>query len=160
LSLIGLGLSAGAIGGAEVVGEFIAGWSVDRLGKRPVVITAGCLNVLLTLTIPLTGASLTAAQTAYFALFLFFEITVVGAIPLLTEIVPDARSVVMSLVIAAGALGRATGSWLGPDLFRRFGFGSNGIVAAVLAAIGIVSLALWVRESQRPISTPASIKRR
>jgi len=146
LSLVALGASASVIGGAEIVGELFAGWSVDRFGKRPVIITTGLLNVLVCLVIPLAGGNLTAALAAYFALFLTFEITVVGGIPLMTEIVPSARSVVMSSILAAGALGRALGSWLGPFLFTRFGFSSNGLVSAIITAVATLLLALWIRE--------------
>lgn len=146
LSLVALGASAGVIGGAEIVGELFAGWSVDRFGKRPVVITTALLNALACLLLPLTANNLTAALIAYFALFLTFEITVVGGIPLMTEIVPSARSVVMSSILAAGALGRAVGSWLGPFLFTRFGFSSNGLVSAIITAVAALLLALWIRE--------------
>lgn len=147
LSLVALGASAGVIGSAEIVGELFAGWSVDRFGKRPIIITTGLLNALVCLLVPLTGRNLTAALGVYFALFLTFEITVVGGIPLMTEIVPSARSVVMSSIIAAGALGRALGSWLGPFLFTRFGFSSNGLISAIITAAAALLLALWIRES-------------
>ena len=147
LSLLALGASAGVIGGAEITGELFAGWSVDRFGKRPVVITTGLLNALICLLIPLTGGNLTAALAAYFALFLTFEITIVGGMPLMTEIVPSARSVVMSSIIAAGALGRALGSWLGPFLFDQFGFSSNGLISAIITAVATLLLARWIREA-------------
>ncbi|WP_420645523.1 MFS transporter [Candidatus Leptofilum sp.] len=148
LSLLALGASAGVIGGAEITGELFAGWSVDRFGKRPVIITTGLLNALACLLIPLTDGNLTAALVAYFALFLTFEITIVGGVPLMTEIVPSARSVVMSSTIAAGALGRALGSWLGPFLFSQFGFSSNGWVSAMITAVATLLLALWIREAR------------
>lgn len=146
LSLLALGASAGVVGGAEIIGELFAGWSVDRFGKRPVIIVTGLLNALVCLLIPLTGGNLAAALIAYFALFLAFEISIVGGVPLMTEIVPSARSVVMSSTIAAGALGRALGSWLGPFLFSRFGFSSNGLVSAMITAVATLLLALWIRE--------------
>jgi predicted MFS family arabinose efflux permease len=147
LSLLALGASAGVIGGAEITGELFAGWSVDRFGKRPVVIATGMLNALVCLLLPLTSGNLTAALAAYFALFLTFEVTIVGGVPLMTEIVPSARSVVMSSTIAAGALGRALGSWLGPFLFSRFGFTSNGWVSAIITVVATLLLALWIREA-------------
>ena len=146
LSLLALGASAGVLGGAEITGELFAGWSVDRFGKRPVVIATGLLNSLVCLLIPLSEGNLTAALAAYFALFLAFEISVVGGVPLLTEIVPSARSVVMSSAIAAGALGRALGSWLGPFLFNNFGFSSNGLISAIITAVATLLLAMWIRE--------------
>jgi len=146
LSLTNLGLASGIIGGAEIAGEIFVGWSVDRFGKRPVIITTGLLTALLYAAIPFTSAALTGALITLFILFLFFEITVVGGIPLMTEIVPSARGVVLSTVLAAGALGRATGSLLGPRIWQAGGFVANGLVAAVVMLIAISTLALWVRE--------------
>lgn len=146
LSLLALGASAGVIGSAEIVGELFAGWSVDRWGKRPVIIITGLLNALVCLLIPLSGGNLTAALATYFILFLTFEVSVVGAVPLMTEIVPSARSVVMSSIIAAGALGRAVGSWLGPFLFTQFGFTSNGYASGLITAVATLLLAFWIRE--------------
>ncbi len=148
LSLLALGFSASLIGGAEVLGELSAGWSVDRFGKRPVVILTGSLDVVASLLIPFTSFSLPLALAAYFLLFLFFEITVVGSIPLLTEIVPSARTVVMSSVLAASALGRALGAWLGPVLFSEVGFVGNGIAAAVLMLLAVLDLAYGIREGE------------
>ncbi|NKQ34393.1 MAG: MFS transporter [Chloroflexi bacterium] len=148
LSLLALGFSASLIGGAEVLGEVFSGWSVDRFGKRPVVMLTGSLNVAASLLLPFTDFNLPLALTAYFLLFLFFEITVVGSIPLLTEIVPSARTVVMSSVLAASALGRALGAWLGPALFSEVGFVGNGIAAAVLMTLAVLVLAYGIREGE------------
>jgi predicted MFS family arabinose efflux permease len=146
LSLVALGVSAGLIGLAEAMGEMGTGWAVDRFGKRPIVIIAGLLNALATLLLPFTAGSLALAQVVYFALFLLFEMAVVGSVPLLTEIVPSSRAVVMSAVIAAGALGRVGGAIFGPRLFAEWGFVANGVVAAVMMGTAILILALWVRE--------------
>ncbi|MEW5986814.1 MAG: MFS transporter [Chloroflexota bacterium] len=146
LSLTSLGLASGVIGGAEILGEITAGWSVDRFGKRPVIVVTGLLNALMYLLIPHTEASLGGALAALFALFLLFEIAVVGSVPLLTELVPGARSVVMSMNIAAAGLGRAAGSWLGPELWLRYGFPTLGLASAAVMAVAILILARWVRE--------------
>lgn len=146
LSLATLGLAAGVIGTAEIIGEIFAGWSVDRFGKRPVIIVTGLLNVAMYLIIPYTGYSLSAALASLFALFLFFEITVVGGIPLLTEIVPDARAVVLSMSMAASGLGRAAGAWLGPLIWRQAGLEGTGLAGAICMLAAILILARWVRE--------------
>ncbi|MCP4362735.1 MAG: MFS transporter [Chloroflexi bacterium] len=146
LPLVALGFSAGLIGLAEVTGELTAGWSVDKFGKRPIIISAGILTALTSLIVPLTSHNLTMALIVYFGMFLFFEITVVGGVPLLTEIVPGNRAVVMSSVLAASALGRTLGSWLGPHLFITFGYVGNGVAAAVMMGAAVFVLTLWVQE--------------
>lgn len=154
LGLVALGFSAGIIGLAEATGELSTGWAVDRFGKRPIVITTGFLTAVSIFVLPFTSAALPLAQASYFAVFLLFEMTVVGSMPLLTEIVPSARSVVMSMVIAASALGRVSGAWLGPRLYAEWGFEANGIAAAAMMATAVLILALWVREGVSTESIP------
>jgi predicted MFS family arabinose efflux permease len=154
LSLVALGFSASVIGLAEATGELSTGWAVDRFGKRPIVISTGLLNALAILLLPFVSVTLGAAQVAYFAVFFLFEMAIVGSMPLMTELVPSARAVVMSAVIAAMALGRVAGAWLGPQLFATWGFGANGIAAAVMMGTAVLILALWVHEHKEGWSKP------
>jgi predicted MFS family arabinose efflux permease len=146
LNLTNLGMATGVIGGAEVVGEIATGVAVDRYGKRPVILTAGLLTTIMYVAIPFTGRSLTSALVSLFLLFLFFEMTVVGGVPLMTEIVPGARGVVMSMVLATGGLGRALGALLGPTVWLRGGFGLLGISAGLIMLVSLFLLARWIRE--------------
>ncbi|MCB9419251.1 MAG: MFS transporter [Ardenticatenaceae bacterium] len=146
LSLTSLGLTAGVIGGAEVIGELFAGWAVDRFGKRPIIITTGLLNVLLYALLPVTAVSLTSALITLFLVFFAFETTVVGGVPLLTEIVPRARGVVMSVVMASFALGRTLGTLVGPFVAANFGPTGNGLTSAGMMLLAVLVLARWVRE--------------
>jgi predicted MFS family arabinose efflux permease len=146
LQLSSLGLASGIIGGAEIVGELFAGWSVDHFGKRPVIIVTGLLTALTYLIIPFISQQLASALLALFLLFLFFETTVVGAIPLLSETVPHARGVVMAMVVAFGALGRALGDIVGPRIWASVGLWGNGLAATVVMVIAVIILAGWIRE--------------
>lgn len=147
LSLTNLGIASGVVGGAEITGELFAGWAVDRFGKRPVIIATGLLNALVYAIIPFISNTLFMALATLFVLFLFFEITVVGGIPLMTELVPKARSVVMAMVLAFGALGRAIGSFVGPILWDFGGFFTNGIISAGMMGIAVIILIRWVKEA-------------
>lgn len=146
LSLTSLGLATMLIGAAEMTGEAAAGWSVDRFGKRPVVILAGLLNAGIYLLIPFAGRDLTLALVTLFFLFLTFELAVVGAIPLLTELVPSARTAVMAMSLGAMAAGRTIGSLIGPILWARLGIAGNAILAAVVMVLAVLVLARWLRE--------------
>lgn len=146
LSLASLGLASAVIGGAEILGEMTAGFSVDHFGKRPVIIVTGLLNALAYLLIPHTSVTLITAVLSLFLLFLTFEITIVGGVPLLTELVPSARGVVMAMSLAAGALGRAIGSWIGPLIWQRAGFVGSGTAAAGVMLAAICVLIGWLRE--------------
>mgnify|MGYP001171563646 CR=1 FL=1 len=148
LSLASLGLASGIIGGSEIAGETFAGWSVDRFGKRPVIITTGILNGLLYILIPHTSSSLTAALVTLFFLFLTFEITLVGGMPLMTELVPAARGVVMTMVLAAMSMGRLVGATVGPVIWQRGGFAWSGLASGLLMGTAVLVLFLWIREGE------------
>ncbi len=148
LSLASLGLSAAVIGGAELLGETVAGVAVDRFGKRPIVITTGILTAVFYAIIPFMSSELTPALVTLFVLFVLFEITVVGSIPLMTEVVPGARSVVMSLSLGGAALGRAAGAWLGPMIWAQGGFWMTGLTAAGVMILSVLVLWRWVGEGE------------
>lgn len=147
LSLTSLGIAAAVIGGAELLGETVAGWSVDRFGKRPIIILAGSLNALLYLLLPFTSATLAGALITLFFVFLSFEITVVGSIPLFTELVPQARAVVMSISISAMFVGRTFGSLIGPRVWAAGGFQISGAVWAATMALAVFILVRKVHEA-------------
>jgi len=149
LSLTGLGLATTLIGLAEMSGEATAGWSVDRFGKRPVVALSGVLTAVVFLLVPLSAGSLTTALAALVALFFMFEIAVVGAIPLLTELVPEARGVVMSMSFGAMAAGRTIGSIVGPAVWARAGMWGNSLIAATVMLLAVVVLVRWLREAKQ-----------
>lgn len=148
LTLTGLGFATTLIGLAEAGGEATAGWSVDRFGKRPVVILCGLLNALIFFIIPLSTGSFAGAMAAMIALFFTFEIAVVGAIPLLTELVPSARVAVMSMALGAMAAGRTIGSLIGPFVWDRAGVVGNSTVSAVMMLLAVLVLARWLHEGK------------
>lgn len=148
LSLTSLGFATTLIGLAEMGGEATAGWSVDRFGKRPVVILCGLLNAAIFFIIPFSTGSLVSAMTVMVALFFTFEIAVVGAIPLLTQLVPSARAVVMSMALGAMAAGRTIGSLIGPVVWDRTGVAGNTTISAVMMLLAVLVLARWLREGK------------
>lgn len=149
LSLATLGLATGVIGAAEIVGEVAVGPIVDWLGKRPVIIITGILTGVVYFIIPSISGSLVFALAGLFILFLFFEMTVVGGVPLMTELVPAARGVVMSVVLAAGGLGRAIGALIGISIWKNSGFQVVGLISGAVMIIAVIILYLWVREAAR-----------
>ena len=148
LTLATLGLASAIIGGSEIVGETFAGWSVDRFGKRPIVIALGIMNALLYVILPFTSASLTTALITLFFLFFTFEVAVVGGMPLMTELVPKHRAVVMSVVVAAMSVGRTVGAFTGPVVLELGGFVLSGVVSALVMGTAVFILARWIREAK------------
>ena len=95
--------------------------------------------------IPLTGGRLPLALAGLFFVFLAFEFTLVGSLPLMTELVPSARFRVMSLAAALHSAGRMVGAFLGPRLFF-LGFGWIGLAAALANLAGLALIVFVVRE--------------
>jgi predicted MFS family arabinose efflux permease len=148
LTLTALGLATAVIGAAEVSGELSTAAFIDRIGKRPFIIATGTVTVLMYAIMPFVSVSLITALISLFMLFLFFEMTVVGGIPLMTEIVPTARGVVMSVILAAGGLGRALGAILGPAIWNNNGFKMLLLIAASLMLVAVLILAFTIREAE------------
>jgi predicted MFS family arabinose efflux permease len=82
---------------------------------------------------------------ALFLVYITFEFTIVGTMPLMTELVPEARSRVLSATVAFHAGGRMVGALLGGYLFH-LGFAWNGWTAAALNVIALVLVLALVRE--------------
>lgn len=150
LNLANLGLAAGVIGGAELCGEFLAGWSVDKWGKRRVIIITGICTALAYLVLPLISTGLTIALITLFILFFMFELTVVGGVPLFTEIVPHARGVVLSISVAGFSLGRAGGALIGPSLWDAGGLVGVSLASASLMALAVIVLVRGIAEPEPP----------
>lgn len=146
LSITSLGLATAVIGGAEVTGEMTTAIAVDRIGKRPFVITTGIVTAAMYFLLPNVSVVLVGALISLFVLFLFFEMTVVGGIPIMTELVPWARGIVLSVILAAGGLGRAIGALVGPILWNQGDLQTIGLVSAITMAIATAIMAFWIHE--------------
>jgi hypothetical protein len=117
-----------AHGSAEVVGECWSGpgrpvGQAPRRGRGP----AGQPPHAL---IPFTSGQLSLALGGLFFIFLAFEFTLVGSLPLITELVPGARFRVMSLNGALHSAGRMLGALAGTALFP-LGIVWSGLAAAL-----------------------------
>jgi predicted MFS family arabinose efflux permease len=117
LQIIGLGLVAVFIGFSELGGESLVGLLTDRIGK-PRAIGAGLLlNCLAVLALPFLGLTQAGALLGLCLFYITFEFTLVSSIPLMTEIMPEARATLMAVNIAAISLGRALGALVAHPLY-------------------------------------------
>ena len=138
--LTALGLVAVGIGLAEFGGEALVGVVVDRLGKVRAVTIGLIANCAVSLALAGFGTSLVGAVACLVLFYLTFEFTIVSSMPLMSEILPEARATLLAANMALISLGRAVGAWLSP---RFFEFGSSqGILFNALAAVGFNLLAL------------------
>jgi predicted MFS family arabinose efflux permease len=142
LTVAQLGLSAIAIGVAELIAEGGIAVFSDRLGKRQTVILGLVLSAIAYFLLPFSAGNLNTALAAIFFVYFAFEFAIVASMPLISELDPTARSTVMSTTIASHAAGRMIGALLGGFLFQ-YPFIWNGIVYGVMTLIGI-PLIIWV----------------
>jgi predicted MFS family arabinose efflux permease len=139
LEIAAIGAAAAVIGFSELSGEALVGWLADHLGKQKSIILGLVLNSLWVAALPLAGRSVTGAMIWLFVFFLTFEIAMVSAIPLISEIMPNARATMLSLFFSCASLGWALGAFLAPRFYSLSGFLSVAIAAA---AFNLLALAL------------------
>jgi len=137
LSLAALGLASTLIALAEMTGEGSVLMCADRIGKiRMVGWGLGISAVGYALFAP-ASSSLTLGLLALAATFVAFEITIVAAIPLASEIAPRARSRYLALFMVALGIGRALGDVLGPVLYTWKGIPATALTSAAGALVAL-----------------------
>jgi predicted MFS family arabinose efflux permease len=146
LSLTALGLVSIVISLAEFTAEGAsAGW-VDRIGKRKSVIYGILLNGIAFLLLPKLGGSLTGALIGIFLIYLTFDFSIVSLFPLLSELAPKARGSLMSLNVAAMAVGRLISSLSAVRLWSAAGLLANTIFSALAVMLALLLLITLIRE--------------
>lgn len=133
---------------AEVSGEGVVIGISDRFGKRPLAILALAATGVVYLLLTFAAFNAVAAVVLLFLMYLCFEVSVVGLIPLATEALPQARGLMLTSNVAAISISRAIGTLLGGWLFRAGGFGLNAIIAMILTFAGAALLWRFVDEKR------------
>lgn len=146
LSLVALGVASVAIGLAELVGEGGVLALADRVGKRNMVLIGCTASAAGYVALAGVADDLTLSLIVLVIVFIAFEIAVVSAMPLATEVVPHARARFLALIIVAVSIGRAIGAAVGPLVYRSGGMSLNAVVAAGMMAIAVGLMVRWVRE--------------
>lgn len=142
-----LGLVSIVIAAAEVIGELLVITVSDRLGKRRLTLIGAVGSAAMYALLPQLSFSLPATLVGLFVLFVGFEMSIVSSLPLFTEVLPNARSVMMSSNVAAHSIGRMGGALLGGALLAATG--SVPFIGIVSLALGIGAFALlWWRVSE------------
>jgi predicted MFS family arabinose efflux permease len=147
------GLAVGAIGVisivislAELAAEGTSAGIVDRLGKRRAVLGGLSFNLLTYLVLPLLASSLAGAITGVTLMILAFEFSIVSLIPLVTEVVPEARGTVVALNVATMSLGRIVATLIAPRLWASGGLTANAYMSAGIVTLALAVLWFGVRE--------------
>jgi len=145
LPVAALGLSTTVLGVAELAGEGLVMWLADRLGKRRSIAIGLLASAAAYMLLPFLTRQLALALAGLFFIFIAFEFAIVASIPLMTELVPEARGTVMSGNVAFHSAGRMLGALVGGYLFR-FGFLWNSAASAFFNLIALAVVVLVVRE--------------
>ena len=149
LVLAALGAVTTVIAIAEISGEFVVIGIADRVGKRPLTILTTGVAAACYVVLPSLSESLPLTLVGLFVLFLCVETSIVASIALFTEVLPDARAVMMSANVGAHSLGRLTGGTLGGLLYASdVNFVTMGLLAAGIGAAATVCLWIMVPEAR------------
>ncbi|MGZ5439272.1 MAG: MFS transporter, partial [Candidatus Aminicenantales bacterium] len=109
LKLAALGATAAVIGVAEFGGEGLVVATVDRLGKTRALMIGLAANAAAALVLPLAGRTMGTALAGLALFYLTFEYTVVSMLPVMSEILPQARATLLAFYAASFSVGRAFG---------------------------------------------------
>ncbi len=142
LSLTHLGLASIVVGLAEAGAEVGAALLSDRLGKRRSVLI-GLAGLALTLVaLPwMARLGLLPALLTFALSVMAFEFSIVSYLPLATELAPQARASLLSLLVTAFNLSRILGAWTGSWLWRWQNLtvhAAAGVVCALVAALLLI----------------------
>lgn len=140
LVLTALGTVTIVIAIAEIIGEFVVITIADRIGTKLTSMIGMLVAAIMFAIIPNLTFSLPIALFGIFIMFIGIETAIVASIPLFTEILPNARAVMMSANMGAHSLGRVIGASLGGFIYATTGnnFIVVGIVAGVIGIIAFV----------------------
>lgn len=155
VQIAALGAASAVIGISELAGEGLTMYLADRIGKERSVALGLILSSLFVLTLPWFGSSLAGVFVWLFLFYFTFEIIIVSSLPLISEVLPQARATMMTLYIASLSLGRATGDAIGPWLYQG-GFWLNAGACILLNILAGVALSR-VRISQRNSETKVEV---
>lgn len=142
-TLGGIGVASVVVGLAELSGEAGVLVFADRVGKRRMVAAGLAASGVGYVMLGALGGSLGPGLAALSITFIGFEVTIVSAIPLATEMAPTSRTRYLALLMVAISIGRAAGDAVGPLLYRWHGLVANTTASAFVTAIALAGLLAW-----------------
>jgi MFS transporter, DHA1 family, inner membrane transport protein len=144
-----LGLTTVVIGVAELAGEGLIVLLSDRIGLKRSAMIGSVLAAAGYLLLPFVSRDLTTALLGLFLLFMTFEFSMVSAISLSTEALPEYRATMMAAFYAAAGLGRLIGALLGGLVWLYGGIGAVGIISALATTASLASLIVGLTYQRR-----------
>jgi MFS transporter, DHA1 family, inner membrane transport protein len=139
LKIAALAGASAVIGLSELAGEGMVALFVDRIGKHRAVAIGLVANSGAALLLSVLGHTPIGALVGLFFFYITFEFTLVSLIPMMTEVLPEARATVMAFNVSALSLGRAIGAPLAPFLYH-YGFPIVTIGAVIFNIFALLAL--------------------
>ena len=155
-TLGGIGVASVVVGLAELSGEAGVLVFADRVGKRRMVAAGLAASGVGYVMLGALGGSLGPGLAALSITFIGFEVTIVSAIPLATEMAPTSRTRYLALLMVAISIGRAAGDAVGPLLYRWHGLVANTTASAFVTAIALAGLLAWTAPETDASEAPDS----
>lgn len=141
LRIAALAGASAVIGLSELSGEGLVALTTDRLGK-PRALALGLIgNMLASLLLPFIGRTEVGALVGLFLFYITFEYVMVSHIPLMTEVMPEARATLLSFNVTGHSLGRMIGAFLATVIYERLGFFPVALTAILFNAFALLALA-------------------
>ena len=122
------------IGLSEFGGEVMTGIWLDAVGKRRMIWIFLGLNSMAALLLPFAGKKIGWAMAGLGFFYITFEIVLVSALTLMSEVIPTARATMLAVTIAGYSLGRMLGDLFAPSLFK-IGFWVSCLTAVILNVV-------------------------
>jgi predicted MFS family arabinose efflux permease len=141
LKIAALAGASAVIGLSELGGEGLVALTTDRLGKPRALALGLTANIFAALLLPIVGRTESGALIGLFLFYITFEYVLVSHIPMMTEIMPEARATLLSFNVMGHSLGRVIGALLATFIYQRFGFFPVALTAILFNALGLLALA-------------------
>ena len=135
-----LGLVSIVISLAELAAAGASAGIVDRVGKQRALLAGLIMNALAYLLLPRIVGTLAVTMTAMAVVAMTSEFAIVSALPLVSELAPQARGTVMATNAALVSVGVMIVSVLAPRLWSSGGLMLTTAVSAAMAVIATVLL--------------------
>jgi len=141
-----LGLVSVVISLAELAAAGASAGLVDRVGKQRALLAGLILNALAYLLLPRIVGTLAVTMIAMAVVAMTSEFAIVSALPLVSELAPQARGTVMAMNAALVSVGVMIVSVLAP---RPWSSGGLALTTAVSAAMTVIATVLLFSISPR-----------
>jgi predicted MFS family arabinose efflux permease len=140
LRIAALAGASAVIGISELTGEGLVALTTDRLGKPRALAVGLAGNILASLLLPVVGRTEVGALLGLFLFYITFEYVLVSHIPLMTEVMPNARATLLSFNVMGHSLGRTIGALMATFMYERLGFFPVTLIAVLFNIFALLAL--------------------